>query len=230
MSSRSVAVALAVLCVLSVAVPAVVLAQTPDGVNASVTNVTVSPQQPVPGESITFTATVRNLASSESEYTIDAVALRSPENTPLEEYARVRDLGTLAPGTELTVPLDASFDDPGTRDLRVVVYGENAAGERITLQYPVSVRVVDGEPTVDVNVSRAVVGAESTATVTVANASARTRAAMRPAMLAPTTTACSPTTEPRSRPYRGTDESVMYFLRPRRAVTVDGTPSDDLAR
>lgn len=169
MTSEKVAAALAVLCVLSVAVPAVVLAQTPDGVNASVTNVTVSPQQPVPGESTTFTATVRNLASSESEYTIDAVALRSPENSPLEEYARIRDLGTLAPGTELTVPLDASFDSPGTKDLRIVVFGENADGERITLQYPVSVRVVDGEPTVDVNVSRAVVDAESTATVTVAN-------------------------------------------------------------
>lgn len=157
---------IAAVCVLSLAVPALAL---PGGINASVTEVAVTPEHPVVGEQIDLEPTITNLASSDGDYTINAVALRSPEDERLEEYDRIRDLGTLSPGSSLQVPLSVTFDEPGTKQLRIVVYGRNDAGDRITVQYPVSVTVTAGEPKVDLDVGNPVAGVQTRATVTVAN-------------------------------------------------------------
>lgn len=132
----------------------------------SITDATVTPGSPAPGDTVTVDATVRNLASSGSGFSIDYVRL-------LTDSGRVRgyagDLGTLAPGSEIGVPLTTTFDSAGTYHLRVEAQGTTDTGEEKTVKYPVVVRVGDRGPAVDVDVPNAVAGAASPVDVTVAN-------------------------------------------------------------
>lgn len=139
-------------------------------VNATVTNVTVSPTSPAPGESVRFTATIRNLGSSGDPLRIDSVEIRDGRGNGLPVYNEVEDVGTLSPGADITVPLTTSFEDAGTRDLRVRVEGENAnTGESVELRYPVAVSVQERHPQIDVQADDSVADVATNGTVTIAN-------------------------------------------------------------
>jgi hypothetical protein len=137
-----------------------------------VTNVSVAPDQPAPGDLVTITTTVRNTGSSRRSYWVEAVALRAPPDASFEEYTRVEDVGSLTPGSTLRVPLRQRFGEPGTYRMRAVVYLENERDSRRRVQYPVVVEVTgrdERRPAVDVDVGRTVVGAETTVDVELAN-------------------------------------------------------------
>ena len=139
-------------------------------VNASVSNVDVSPSSPAPGETVTFDTTVQNLASSNSSLEINDIAIRKSGGRGITEYERVSNLGSISPGSTLEVPLTASFDSSGSKDLRVIVYGhDRVADENIQLRYPVKLNVQDRHPQVDITANDSVAGVESTGEVTVAN-------------------------------------------------------------
>lgn len=160
--------ALALVCVVLLgAIPAAVAAT---GVNASVSEVAISPSSPAPGEPVTVRPTIRNLKSSNSSLEIRAVALRQSGGFGIDELERVERVGTIAPGTELDVPLTHTFESEGKRDLRVFVYGINTAtGDAVQLRYPVTVTVRDQHPQLDVQANESVVGVESDGQVTIAN-------------------------------------------------------------
>ena len=142
----------------------------------SITDVTVSDDQPAPGQLITFTTTVRNGPGTASDpsgtYRITAVALRSGPGQ-FEEYARVRDVGTVPPGGTVDVPLTVKFQEPGVRNLRLVVYGRSG-GEPLQLRYPVAIRVRDSGPRLSIDAEDAVTGDETPVRVTVSNGEADT--------------------------------------------------------
>ena len=166
---------LALILVLSlVAVPAVA------GVHAQaqsrppslyVSDVSVAPSTPAPGEPFTATVTIQNAQSSPTQVMVTDVAVQSGDGE--REYARVEDLGTIPPGGQITVPIRLSFDDPGTHQLRFSVYGrsEKFADDegRIRVNAPFVVNVREGGPQLSVGAGDAVVGAETPVTVTVAN-------------------------------------------------------------
>ena len=155
------------LLVVVAAVPAVVAGAQ---VNATVTDVRVAPNGPAPGETVTFSVTVRNLQSSGDPLEINSIALRRVGDGSVTEYTRVDNGGTLAPVAEVTVPLTYTFDSTGTRDLRVYVFGQNAdSGGGVELRYPVSVDVRERHPQIDVQANDSVAGVASNGTVTVAN-------------------------------------------------------------
>jgi len=136
----------AALVVLATAPPVVAGAQA----NGSITGVTVAPQSPAPNESVTFTPTIRNLEGSGDALLIDSVELRPGSSSGLPVYTRVRNVGTLSPGAEVTVPLTYTFEEPGDRDLRVYVDARNAnTNEPVELRYPVSLSVRERHPQVD---------------------------------------------------------------------------------
>ena len=137
--------------------------------NVAITDVTVTPSSPVPGETVTLTATIENFESSDQTFVVDAVALRTGPGSDFGELARTRGPGRIAPGASLDVPLTRSFATPGEKQLRVVVSGRVRGGERLQLSYLVTVRVTDAEPRVTVDLQRPIEGVESNATVTVAN-------------------------------------------------------------
>jgi hypothetical protein len=133
---------------------------------AYITDVQVSPEQPVPGERFTLTTNVTVAQQSQSDLSITDVYVRKRGST--NDVARVESLGTLPPGSDISVPLTASFDSPGTRELRVTVVGRSD-GEIVRLQYPVVVTVRQGGPQVGIEVGDAVVGTETGVRVTAVN-------------------------------------------------------------
>ncbi|WP_416839158.1 hypothetical protein [Haloferax sp. DFSO52] len=162
MSRRVLAVALLTVVVLSgVSPPAVGQEAT-----AYIDDVVVSPAQPTPGERFTLTTVVQNAQNSPANLDVTDVYVRTAGG--VRDLARVEDLGTIPPGSDLRIPLSLRLDDPGTYDLRVNVVGQSN-GETQRLQYPVVVRVREGGPQVAVEVGDAVIGTDTPVAVTVSN-------------------------------------------------------------
>ncbi|MGB9953983.1 hypothetical protein ACOZ4F_16465 [Haloarcula marismortui] len=139
-------------------------------VNVSISEVEVSPSSPAPGETVTFDTTVRNLQSSDAALKINDIAIRKSGGRGITEYERVSDLGSIPPDSTLEVPLTASFDSSGNKDLRVIVYGrDRQTGEFVKAKYPVQLNVKERHPQVDITANDSVAGVESTGEVTVAN-------------------------------------------------------------
>lgn len=134
---------------------------------AYISEATVSPEQPAPGERFTIRTTIQNSQQSDGDFQITDVYVRRPGST--DDVGRVENPGSIPPGASITVPLTASYDSPGTRELRVRVVGRNPDGQLVQLQYPVVVTVREGGPQVGLSVDDAVVGTEGRVRVTAAN-------------------------------------------------------------
>lgn len=165
MARFTVPLAFVVVILCSLSIPAG--AATATRADVSITNVTVSPAQPAPGEQFTVSTTIRNPQNSEA-YHVTAVAIRNAEGR-LTEYARVDDPGTLPVGSSMTIPLTLSLGSEGTRSLRVHVYGRSASGATRELQYPLSVVVRKGGPQIVIDADETAVGVAAPVNVTVSN-------------------------------------------------------------
>jgi len=136
----------------------VTVVDTPSPIQASITNVTVTPNQPRTDDPTTITAQVQNAQTSNESLEINAVELRSsPDSDDDTEYARAEDLGTLSPGASLNVPLTNTFSSADTYRLRVYVIGEDEDGDRVTLQYPVTIEVADAPPVAEASITNVTV-------------------------------------------------------------------------
>jgi len=138
------------------------------GAAISVSEATVSPETPSVGEPVTVTPTIENLESSNGSVQIHAVRLeKSAEPEILES---INSPGAIAAGGQMTVPLSATFEEPGRQVLEVYVRGTDENSNTFELEYPVVVDV-SAESGVQVSLSadEAVAGAETTVNATVAN-------------------------------------------------------------
>jgi len=135
----------------------------------SITDVTVTPDDPAPGETITLRSTVRNLEGSGAALDITAVAITRSDTRGINELTRIEDLGTLSPGSSLTVPQTVSFEEPGTKRLRVEVYGIDENDQSVQVQYPVVVRVTDEHPQFEIEINETVASTTGQGRITVAN-------------------------------------------------------------
>jgi hypothetical protein len=84
-----------------------------DGPAVNVSSVTVSPTEPTAGETVTIEVTVSNQEGSNSIVDVSSIMLR----TNNEHYERVEDVGAIAPGGSLTIPITTTFDTAGQKDL-----------------------------------------------------------------------------------------------------------------
>jgi hypothetical protein len=142
------------------------------GLNVVVSDVTVSPNPPAPGEPVTFEATIDNADDSGASFEVTGISLRAATSDRFEEpteYAHAEGPGTIPPGRSLTLPLTTTFETPGQRRLRVVVEGETPRGLTRTYEYPVTVEVAERHPAINLEVNRTVAGSTGTGEVTVSN-------------------------------------------------------------
>lgn len=142
------------------------VADDPDAARLTVTDVSVSPATPVPGEPVTLGVSLRNSAGSPSPVGLDTVRV---ETAAGEVLARATDPGTLSAGDTLTVPLTHEFDRAGAYDLTVVATGTNASGGPVSVSRPVSLVVEDAPAQVEVRPEGPVTGTTTTVTVRVGN-------------------------------------------------------------
>ncbi|MFB6353259.1 MAG: hypothetical protein ABEJ92_04160 [Halobacteriales archaeon] len=137
-----------------------------DNENLTITNVTIEPDPPAPGEPFTLRTTIANRPGGSQSVEITDVYLRDVSGDT--EYERIENLGSVGEGQSMTVPMQLTLDR--SRNLRVHVVGRAPDGQFVLLQYPVYVTV---EPANDVQLSfaapDATAGQETPVTVTVAN-------------------------------------------------------------
>lgn len=169
---RAVLVATALCVGLAAPMAAIGTAQTTDstpGAYVTVGNVSMSPENPEPGETVTVTATVRNSESSGGAAEITEVSLQSG----VSRLNTAHDLGSLGSGDSTEVPLSTTFDSEGEKRLTAVVRGVSPSGSVFAVEKPVYVDV-ERSSGVSLAFSKvydvdAAAGAETPIDVTVAN-------------------------------------------------------------
>ena len=136
----------------------------------AITNVTVSTEQPAPGQLVEIRTTVRSATNGSKAVEITDVYVR-PEDGP-GDRARVENIGTVTGGRSLTVPLTLRFDNPGVKDLRVFVVARTPDGEFVQRKYPLTVVVGGDGPGLNVRARDPSVGGETAISVNVTNGAA----------------------------------------------------------
>jgi hypothetical protein len=159
---------IALLAILTLAALPGLTAAADSQADITISSVSVSPDTPVPGDEITIETTIQNL--DDTGFFIDKVAIIEDKDNDPDTYDDILDIGTIPAGESKDVPLSTSFEEAGTYDLRVKVWGRPSdGGEQTTVQFPVTVEVVDRQPQVDIDANDTAVGVPGRGSVTVAN-------------------------------------------------------------
>ncbi|MFD1686353.1 hypothetical protein [Halobellus litoreus] len=128
-------------------------------------SVSISPEDPNTDERVTIDATISNLENSDTTVEVRDIYVRRTGTT--DEYARIEDVGSIAPGGSLSVPLSTSFDTAGEKRLTVTVVVQDDDDEYHRYTYPVYVDVTD--PNVRAELSSQTDANAETTSVTLTN-------------------------------------------------------------
>ena len=135
--------------------------------NIAITNVTLSTEQPAPGQLVEIRTTVRSSTNESKAVKITDVYVRPAGSA--NDRARAENIGTVSGGRSLTVPLTLSFDDPGVKNLRVYATGRMPDGDYVRREYPLTVVVGGDGPGLNVRAQNPKVGGETEVSVNVTN-------------------------------------------------------------
>lgn len=116
-----------------------VIPATAEQTDVQIRSVGLPMDDPAPGERFTLPVDLANLQSSSGTVRITDVYVRGGG----EEYGRIRDLGTLAPGGNVTIPLTLRIDDSGGQRLTVHAVVVDRNGDVRTVRYPAYIEVRD---------------------------------------------------------------------------------------
>ncbi|MFC5278895.1 hypothetical protein ACFPM1_09035 [Halorubrum rubrum] len=118
-----------------------------------VSSVTASPDSPVVGETVAMETTIANLEGTNGTVEITDVYFRDWPT----EFERAENVGSVAPGGSVTVPVTTVFDEPGEKRITVNVVVRDEAGDSHSYSYPLVVDVeepdADGGLSMDRNAS-----------------------------------------------------------------------------
>jgi hypothetical protein len=163
--SATFVVALAVVATALTASIPVTAAQT----DVQIQSVGVSVDQPAPGERFTLSVNIANLQTSSGPVDVTDVYVRKGT----DEFARIEDTGTIAPGQNLTIPLTMRINDPGSKRLTVHVVVEDSDGDHRRINYPLYIEVEEpDEALLSVADLDPTAGQESAVNITVSNGDA----------------------------------------------------------
>ncbi|WP_254537142.1 hypothetical protein [Halomarina litorea] len=132
----------------------------------TVSGVAVTPETPVTDAPVTADVTVQLAAGSPSPVELRDLFLADADGDRLVSATNV---GALSPGGSVTIPLTTAFEEPGRKDLQVVVVGENDTGGEVRVTRPLTVVVEQAPPQVSLRPGRGVAGVERGVEVEIAN-------------------------------------------------------------
>lgn len=141
-------------------------------VRLTIDDVEIQPETPTAGAPVTVPVSVASSGGSNQPVEADQVRLQDGSET----LVAAEDLGALAVGDGITVPLTTTFENPGTKNLTVVFEGTNANDEQVSARLPVTIPVEPGAPAIETRGPPAVEGVTTNVEVFVANP---TEAALR---------------------------------------------------
>jgi hypothetical protein len=169
--------------VLTILLAVLVVAGTTAGIAAAapaavtVSETSVSDDEPEVGDTITVTPTIRHSSSGSGSFEVTQVVL---EDASGHRYAETDELGTLGAGDSIEVPLRATFENAGEKKLLVrvrgVSYGSDGNwNEVLHIKQPTHVTVsepsteTETAPQLNVMAGDLTEGVESTVRVTASN-------------------------------------------------------------
>ncbi|WP_233255122.1 COG1361 family protein [Halopenitus persicus] len=164
MSGSRLLTGLLVLAVLGVGVGTVPLPAAADDPQVQIAGVAVSPDTPTTGEPVTLDVEIANLESSADAVDVTSVHVRTSGSA--DRHGQTGEIGYVAPGGSVEVPLSATFEEAGTHFLTVYVSVRGANGVQQAYQYPVSVEVEEPVATADLSATTAADGESATVTFT----------------------------------------------------------------
>lgn len=126
------------LSIVGAAVP--VAADVPDA-RLVVSDVSVTPPAPAPGNTTTVEFTVENSAGSSTGVNVSRVALRDRTGTSPTVYEEARRVGALSVGDDVTLELATAFEEAGVHELELVVEAVEEDDESVLVTRPVTVVV-----------------------------------------------------------------------------------------
>jgi hypothetical protein len=171
-NSRGASVALwfvVVTLTLSIALsPLVAMPAAAADAHLGISSIELEPTNPAPGQRTELQVKIRNGPNSGSAVDVTNVYVR-PVDSP-NDIIRIREVGTVPVGGNITVPLSVSFEESGTKNLRVFVVGREAEGSYVNVRYPLTVDVEEPDrPQLELSTGEAISGATRPVNVTVAN-------------------------------------------------------------
>ncbi|WP_049900204.1 COG1361 family protein [Natrinema altunense] len=154
-----------------------VTASSTSNVYVTVSDIAVSDDDPTTDDAITVTPTIRHSSGHDGGFQVTQVVLEAPDRGKVDD---ADDLGSIASGETIDVPLQTTFDTAGEKRLIVKVRGikEDADGNTQqvgVIERPVYVSVSEPssdsatDPRLRIDANRAVAGTEIPVTVTVSN-------------------------------------------------------------
>lgn len=102
--------------------------------NGQITDVNVTTDDPVTGDSVLIETTIANLESSGGSLDITDVYLRTAPGA--KTFVRVEEIGALDPGGSVTVPMSVTFETTGEKDVTVNVVVKGDDGTIKTYESP----------------------------------------------------------------------------------------------
>lgn len=139
------------------------------GTFVSVT-VDVSPEQPTTDEEFEVDVRIASAEDSDRQYRINSVSLFDGNGEDAEEIADTSDdLDRLHPGSTESVTLDVERNETGVHELYATATLQRLGGGEREVTTPVTVRVHDPEPLVQVDTENAAPGTWRDVNVSVAN-------------------------------------------------------------
>lgn len=134
-------------------------------VRLTVTDVAVQPETPTAGEPVTVPITVDSSAGSTQPLEVNSVSLLDGG----DEVATADDLGALAVGDSITVPLTTTFEAAGEQTLTARLRGTNAKNETVEVTEPVTIVVEAGAPAIEMRNNAGVNGTLSEVSMRLSN-------------------------------------------------------------
>lgn len=115
--------------------------------DVGVNNVTVTPDDPTTGDTITGTIEIENFESTDEPVSVSSVYVRTRGSA--RTHFRVGDAGSIPPGGSVSVPLSFELSNPGEHYLEINVVVRSSGGQE-SFTYPLLLTVE--EPRIDVDV------------------------------------------------------------------------------
>lgn len=155
-----------ILVTLLITTPLAVSAQsTNQSVAVGVSNVSASPQTPTATEPFSLRVTITNYEGSGQTATLNQLVVSADG----EQQYVADDLGRLTPGSQITVTVPITLNQPGQRTIALELYG-SSGDSLINTRTPYTVDIQETQrPSLSVSVPDAVTGAAREVNVTVAN-------------------------------------------------------------
>ncbi|ELZ36679.1 hypothetical protein [Halorubrum distributum] len=125
------------------------VAVTADDPAIQLSSVTVTPDDPTTGEQVTIDATISNLENSDTIVDVTDLYVRSLGTT--KEFDRIDNIGSVSPGGSLSVPISATFETPGQKQLEVNLVVQDNNGDYHSYTYPVYLEVSEPEVKADLS-------------------------------------------------------------------------------